>query len=299
MVLFIKAHVGAYLRGGKMVNLAGYQGRQARAVAAPGQMSLFGGPESGKPLPPSPLQGKDAVAHTPDLFADVDEHGEVPPGYPADAPKHSDRKILFISQNPSEQSNASSSNLINNPPEATNKQELNMTPLTEEQRAKIARGQDAYQAWVKETGKTARAEFKEAARGGRLDHLYQVQMDADAKFLAAEKAKKKSKNDAWREKNLPGLIARKRERALREDMHADAVIAARIENQKLLEQERKVLSQMRRSPEYDQPKVERFSKPGELPRYGVVSEDDPAVYGSWLLGHEGEPWSHVRLLARG
>ena len=68
MVLFFKAHVGPYLRGGKVVNLSGYQGRQARAVAAPGQMSLFGGPSSGKPLPPSPLQGKDAVAHTPDLF---------------------------------------------------------------------------------------------------------------------------------------------------------------------------------------------------------------------------------------
>lgn len=67
-VLFFKAHVGPYLRGGKVVNLAGYQGRQARAVASPGQMSLFGGPSSGKPLPPSPLQGKDAVAHTPDLF---------------------------------------------------------------------------------------------------------------------------------------------------------------------------------------------------------------------------------------
>lgn len=70
-VLFFKAHVGPYLRGGKVVNLSGYQGRPSRAVAAPGQMSLFGGPSSGKPLPPSPLQGKDAVAHTPDLFSDT------------------------------------------------------------------------------------------------------------------------------------------------------------------------------------------------------------------------------------
>jgi hypothetical protein len=68
VVLFFKAHVGAYLRGGKLVNVTGYQGRNAHAVAGPGQMSLFGGPESGKPLPPSPLQGKDAVAHTPDMF---------------------------------------------------------------------------------------------------------------------------------------------------------------------------------------------------------------------------------------
>lgn len=67
-ILFFKSHVGAYLRGGKLVNLRGYQGRSAHAVAGPGQMSLFGGPMSGKPLPPSPLDGKDAVAHTPDLF---------------------------------------------------------------------------------------------------------------------------------------------------------------------------------------------------------------------------------------
>lgn len=70
-ILFFKAHVGAYLRGGKLVNVAGYQGRNARAQASPGQMSLFGGPTSGKPLPPSKLDGKDAIAHTPDMFDDV------------------------------------------------------------------------------------------------------------------------------------------------------------------------------------------------------------------------------------
>lgn len=69
-VLFFKAHVGAYLRGGKLVNVTGYQGRNARPVAGPGQMSLFGGPMSGMPLGPSPLNGKDAVAHTPDLFSE-------------------------------------------------------------------------------------------------------------------------------------------------------------------------------------------------------------------------------------
>lgn len=69
-VLFFKAMVGPYLRGGRLVQ--GYQGRNSRAVAGPGQMSLFGGPESGKPLPPSPLNGKDAVEHTPDMFAEPD-----------------------------------------------------------------------------------------------------------------------------------------------------------------------------------------------------------------------------------
>lgn len=41
IVLFLKSRVGAYLRGGKLVNLAGYEGRTARAVASPGQMALF------------------------------------------------------------------------------------------------------------------------------------------------------------------------------------------------------------------------------------------------------------------
>lgn len=41
-ILFFKAHVGPYLRRGKLVNLAGYQGKQARAVASAGQMDMFG-----------------------------------------------------------------------------------------------------------------------------------------------------------------------------------------------------------------------------------------------------------------
>ena len=65
VVLFFKAHVGAYLRGGKLVNVNGYQGRAARGVPAPGQLGLF---SSNKPMGPSPFKGKDPVASTPDLF---------------------------------------------------------------------------------------------------------------------------------------------------------------------------------------------------------------------------------------
>ena len=71
LVLFFKAHVGPYMRGGKMVNLQGYHGRDARAQAAPGQMSLFGGTNSGKPMGPSPYKGKDPVKDTIDLFDGV------------------------------------------------------------------------------------------------------------------------------------------------------------------------------------------------------------------------------------
>jgi len=48
LALFFKAHVGAYMRGGKMVNVNGYQGRQAHAVAGPGQMGLFDAGDVGR-----------------------------------------------------------------------------------------------------------------------------------------------------------------------------------------------------------------------------------------------------------
>lgn len=75
VLLFFKGFVGPYLRGGKIVNVSGYHGRNARATASPGQLSLFG---SNTPMGPSPFKGKDPVASTPDLF-DADEHGEMPP----------------------------------------------------------------------------------------------------------------------------------------------------------------------------------------------------------------------------
>ncbi len=62
--LFMKAHVGPYMRGGKMVNISGYQGRNAQAAPSPGQMALFPSADPG----PNPFRGKDPVADTPDLF---------------------------------------------------------------------------------------------------------------------------------------------------------------------------------------------------------------------------------------
>lgn len=65
-VIFTKSHVGAYLRAGKLVNLAGYQGRGARAVATPGQMALFAPGDT--PASKNPFKGKHPVLDTPDLF---------------------------------------------------------------------------------------------------------------------------------------------------------------------------------------------------------------------------------------
>lgn len=74
VVLFLKAHVGPYLRGGKVVNLAGYQGRQARARAADGQLSLFA-PRS-VVMGPNRYKDKHPVHDTRDLFEDEPQHTE-------------------------------------------------------------------------------------------------------------------------------------------------------------------------------------------------------------------------------
>lgn len=80
LLVFSKAHVGPYLRGGKMVNLAGYSGRNAQARAAAGQLDMFAKPS--KPLGPNPYKGKDPVADTIDMFG----HGEA--AYPDQANPH-------------------------------------------------------------------------------------------------------------------------------------------------------------------------------------------------------------------
>ena len=68
LVLFLKSRVGPYLRGGKLVNVSGYDGRNARAKAAPGQLDLFAKPSA--PLPPNPFKGKHPVHDTRDMFED-------------------------------------------------------------------------------------------------------------------------------------------------------------------------------------------------------------------------------------
>lgn len=104
-ILFFKSLVGPYLRGGKIVNVSGYHGRQARAQAHDGQMSLFGGPMSGKQLGPSPLNGKDAVAYTPDMFAEP-HHAEQTHGL------DSKKRLLDHSQESHGDSHSYGSNVI-------------------------------------------------------------------------------------------------------------------------------------------------------------------------------------------
>jgi len=74
VILFFKAHVGPYLRGGKVVNLAGYQGRPARARAENGQLSLFAPPSV--VMGPNRYKEKHPVHDTRDLFEDEPQHTE-------------------------------------------------------------------------------------------------------------------------------------------------------------------------------------------------------------------------------
>lgn len=65
--VLVKGHVGAYLRSGKLVNLGGYHGRNARAQAGEGQLALFVKPKS-TASPVNPYKDKDPVLDTIDLF---------------------------------------------------------------------------------------------------------------------------------------------------------------------------------------------------------------------------------------
>lgn len=101
MALFTKSRVGAYMRNGKLVNLGGYEGRQARAVpAAAGQMTLFTAEEAPPPpAKPNPFKGKDPVLDTPDLFTGCTRR-EDPTESPGDlAAEH--RRLVAVLRSPS------------------------------------------------------------------------------------------------------------------------------------------------------------------------------------------------------
>ena len=101
MALFTKSRVGAYMRNGKLVNLGGYEGRQARAVpAAAGQMTLFTAEEAPPPpAKPNPFKGKDPVLDTPDLFTGRTRREEPTEGAADLAAEH--RRLVAVLRSPS------------------------------------------------------------------------------------------------------------------------------------------------------------------------------------------------------
>ena len=200
-----------------------------------------------------------------------------------------------------------------------------MPELTEGERNDIARSEALYQKYGRK-GEGGRGEFKAAARAGEFDHLYDEHKANEADLLAKQKAAKAEKNKAWRDKHLPGLVAQKRSR---EDAAA-AEKRAKVDRAKSYAEaigstEKTYLNvpfSMKDHAKangafWDADKKKWFvvgevpasltgfvvtSTPStprklELPKYGRVSNDDPSLYGSWLLGHEGESWASVRNLA--
>lgn len=167
--------------------------------------------------------------------------------------------------------------------------------LTEEQRNELARSDFAYQTHF---AGTPRGEFKAAARTGGLDHLYAEHVVHLAEVAATEKAAKQAKNSAWRAKNLPKLVQAK---ATREQAEADRKIAAvRFAKDEAArrEVERAAiaanLAAIAAAPKaVATPIVVATSKPARrtMPTRGIITEDDPSIWGSKLLGYEGESWA--------
>lgn len=170
--------------------------------------------------------------------------------------------------------------------------------LTEEQRNELARSDFAYQAHF---AGTPRCDFKAAARTGGLDHLYAEHVAHEAELAAAEKAAKQVKNAAWRAKNLPKLAQAK---AIREQTEADRKIAAvRFAKDEAARRDaERIVIAANLAAFAATPKaavatvnadVAAPSNPARrtMPTRGIITEDDPSVWGSKLLGYEGESWA--------
>jgi hypothetical protein len=329
LVLFLKSRVGPYLRGGKLVNLSGYQGRAARAEPAPGQLQLFTVPP--RPGRPNPYKDKDPVLDTPDLFT-----GKTPREESSQNPEkdsESNAKLIEKEQNTTVDETGAKVN-------------HSVKELNADERNAIAKDQLLF-AKYGNAGEGSRAAWKEAARGGRMDHLWPEHQANVRAAEEAEKAARRAKNDAWREKNLPRLqaeAARKRAaeeaQRLEEDRQREAQRQARERDQSAGGKQRIYLrvpfeqkddakrygaswdaerrlwffpgaelpaGLQRYMPKAAAPAPAAVAAPvappsqaslrDRLPTTGLVSENDPSIYGSWLLGYEGEPWSRVRNMA--
>lgn len=183
--------------------------------------------------------------------------------------------------------------------------ESNSSPLSEAQRKSIEQSNSAWEAWKSGVETPSRAAFREQARSGKLDHLYALaeedkrRINAETEQRQAEaKQRQKAKNDAWRERNLPRLAAAKKvsedfERGQQAAKVAAAKARLDAEQAKKVAAEQARLEAMRAKTGTTKTTAPKRT----LPKTGRVSNDDPSIWGSWLLGHEGESWSSVRTLA--
>lgn len=159
--------------------------------------------------------------------------------------------------------------------------------LTEAQRNGIAKSNFLFDSY----GVGApRGEFKARARAGELDHLYAELVAHEAAEAAAEKAAKKSKSDAWRAKNLPKLAAAKR---AREEAEAEAKIAyvREMKNAQARQEADRAAQAECAAPVAPFIPAERPVRTiAGFPATGRITEEDASIYGSVVLGYEGETW---------
>lgn len=180
--------------------------------------------------------------------------------------------------------------------------EGNSSALSDVQRKSIEQSNSAWEAWKSGVETPSRAAFREQARSGKLDHLYAL-AEEDKKRINAEteqrqaeaKQRQKARNDAWRERNLPRLAAAKKVSEDFERKQQAAKVAA-VKERLDAEQAKKEAAAAAKKARNEQASNAAPAK-RTLPKTGKVSNDDPSVWGSWLLGHEGESWAHVRTLA--
>lgn len=98
--------------------------------------------------------------------------------------------------------------------------------LTDEQRNAIAKDQELF-AKYGNSGEGSRAKWKEAARTGQMDRLWPEHLANVKAQEDANKAFRRAKNDAWREKNLPRL-----QEQARRQREAEAAAALEADRQR-------------------------------------------------------------------
>ena len=201
--------------------------------------------------------------------------------------------------------------------------------LSEGERNNIARSELLYKKYgSQDVG--GRGIFKEKARSGELDYLHEEHLKNEADLLKTQKESAKQKSDKWKENNLPRLVEEKRKRELVAKKEQENKIArakeylnsqtpqAKAERNYLNVPYSEKESAKANGAKWDADKKKWYHPGGELPeslkKYtqqsiantpgvlktgqskgyptsGIISADDPSIYGHELLGYEGESWA--------
>lgn len=288
VVLFLKAHIKAHtrrLKSGKVVQVAAYNTKTPSAHVGEhdkhsrdlfDHLSNAARGHGGHP-PPAPskahavARAQAAADPTLDMFANMDV---------------GDKKILLPAK-------VAAPDVVQN---SSIKKEPAMT-LTPEQRNQL-RKNDALREQQGVTGQGARAAWKDQVDSGRWDHLWGEHEKIVAADEAADKERRREKSDAWRARNLPKMAARRREVAAEEERRRERQREIDEKNRaarKVFAEENAKFGAEVEAQERSARAAAAASKPRfNLPTSGRVSEDDPSMYGEWLLGHEGESWASLR-----